>query len=318
MMVFHCPSRRVFHERCQDIVRNVAADGFAIIDAWDTECATLKEVAGRFGHIQTHVRADADGLVGIAADTMVNRDWENYRAEYTGVGTEEFLPHTDGSYLNGLVRRDDGRYIHLLPPKMLVLQCWQSAETGGASILIDGQRVYDALSREKPRDLDILSTKGSVTYCRDDQVALDRAVFEALDDGNVMLRFRYDSTAYVADWALEAFHALQRDYFANPKYQRRFTLRAGQIVAIDNSRMLHGRDSFSDGNAGHGRKLRRVWLAHDRLPVLLNAANEHRDRRALRPFQCYDILPSPAPQAAGAGAIGIRRAAADLRLSARA
>ncbi len=33
------------------------------------------------------------------------------------------MTHTDGSYLEGLVRHD-GAYVHLLPPKMLLLQCW--------------------------------------------------------------------------------------------------------------------------------------------------------------------------------------------------
>ena len=57
---------------------------------------------------------------------MVNHEWENYRSEYHGVSSEEFLPHTDGFYLQGLVRHN-GEYIRLLPPQMLVLQCWQPA-----------------------------------------------------------------------------------------------------------------------------------------------------------------------------------------------
>ena len=175
-----------------------------------------------------------------------------------------------------------------------------------SNILIDGLEVYDALSQENRRCLDILSTKGCVTYCRDDQIALDRAVFEELSDGTVMLRFRYDFAAYVADWALEAFHALQREYFANPKYQRRLGLRSGQILAIDNARMLHGRQAFSSGTAK--RRCRRVWLAHDRLPILHNAANEERNPRALWPYRAYDILPAAALyDAAVSKPVGIRK-----------
>ncbi len=309
MTTFHCPSPERFFERHRDIADHIAIRGYAIIDAWDTECSTLKQVAESFGSVQTHIRADANGLVGISTETVVNRDWETYRSEYAGVSTSEFLPHTDGSYLHGVVRKD-GRYIQLLPPKMLILQCWQNATAGGASILIDAQRVHDDLARRNPDDLRTLSTKGCVTYCRDDQMAIDRAVFEHLDDGTIMLRFRYDSTAYVADWAVEAFHRLQQDYFMNPKYQVRFTLAAGQIIAIDNYRMLHGRDSFSNGNPGQERKLRRVWLAHDRLPVLRNAAGEHRERRALKRFECYDILLGASDRAfAPPPSIGIREAA---------
>lgn len=316
MTVFHCPTRQHFLDRYEDIANHVAVHGYAVLDAWDTESSTLKEVSERFGNVQTHIRADANGLVGISTETIVNRDWENFRSEYSGITSEEFLPHTDGSYLHGLVHRGEGHYIQLLPPKMLVLQCWQSAASGGANILIDGQRIYDDLATENQRHLRILSTKGCVTYCRDDQIAVDRAVFEEMNDGTVMLRFRYDSTAYVADWAVEAFHSLQQDYFSNAKYQSRLMLTKGQIIVIDNSRMLHGRDSFSTDDTSLTRKLRRIWLAHDRLPGLRNAAGEHHERRALTRFQAYDILPAATLYATTTPhAIGIRKAAVTSRLS---
>jgi alpha-ketoglutarate-dependent taurine dioxygenase len=310
MMMFHCPTRQSFSDCYQDIAEHIAARGFAVIEAWDAETTTLKEVSERFGNVQTHIRADANGLVGISTETMVNREWEKYRSEYTGTSSDEFLPHTDGSYLHGLVCRD-GRYIRLLPPKMLALQCWQSATVGGASVLIDVQQVYDDLANNNHEYLRILSTKGCVTYCRDDQIALDRAVFEELQDGTIMLRFRYDSTAYLADWAVQAFHSLQQNYFANRRYQTRLTLAKGQVIVIDNYRMLHGRDSFSNGQAGQERKLRRVWLAYDRLPVLRNAADQHRERRALKRFEAYDILPPAIASAAMAPprSIGLRLAA---------
>ena len=308
-MKFACPTRERFLERYGDIADQIAAHGYAVIDAWDCECATLREIAERFGSVQTHVRADANGLVGISTETVVNREWEEFRSEYSGITTEEFLPHTDGSYLHGLVRHEHD-YIQLLPPKMLILQCWQSAVAGGASVLIDVQQVYDDLARDRPHHLQVLSTKGCVTYCRDDQIAMDRAVFEELEDGTVMLRFRYDAAAYVADWANDAFHCLQQDYFANPKYQDRFSLAKGQVIIIDNYRMLHGRDSFTNGSSGQERKLRRVWLAYDRLPILHNAANEHRDRRALKRFEAYNILPAAASAAtAPPHFVGIRKAA---------
>jgi len=308
MIVFRCPTRDHFHGRFQEIAEHVVAHGYAVVAAWDTECATLTEVCGCFGRVQSHIRADDNGLVGIGTETVANRDWEAFRSEYMGVSSEEFQPHTDGSYLHGLVHRGE-TYIQLQPPKMLVLQCCQSAGEGGGNVLIDGQRVYDDLARENAHALEILSTKGCVTYCRDDQIALERAVFERLADGTVMLRFRHDSTAYVADWAIDAFHALQEDYFENPRYQSiRLVLEMGQILIIDNYRMLHGRATFSNDPSGKQRNLRRVWLAHDHLPILRNAAGQHLQRRALKRFQAYDILPASEAYAP-ASRFGIRRAA---------
>jgi alpha-ketoglutarate-dependent taurine dioxygenase len=309
MSTFCCPTRTEFHALRDAIADRVATDGYAVIEAWDAESTTLKEVSEAFGRVQTHIRADANGLVGISPDTIVNREWEKFRSEYHGVSTEEFLPHTDGSYLHGLVHQGD-KYIELLPPKMLLLQCWQSAESGGANLLIDGQLVYQDLARTNPSDAKILSTKGCVTYCRDDQIAFDCAVFQPLPDGTMMLRFRYDATAYVADWAVEAFHALQRNYFGNARYQSRLSLTPGQILVVDNYRMLHGRDAFSSSQTGKVRSMRRVWLAYDRLGVLCNAVGEHREKRALQRFKAYDILP-PAPSYATAATldVGIRLAA---------
>jgi alpha-ketoglutarate-dependent taurine dioxygenase len=311
MTIFLCTTEARFLQLRDAIAGHVASHGYAVIEAWDAETATLRAIAERFGRVQSHIRADANGLVGISTETVVNREWENYRSEYHGVSSEEFLPHTDGSYLNGLVHRDS-KYIQLLPPKMLLLQCWQQAAAGGASILIDGERVRRDLARQHPRCLDILSTPGCVTYCRDDQIALDSAVFQRLDDGTIMLRFRYDGTAYLADWAFDAFHMLQNEYFSDPRYHVSMTLAKGQVALIDNYRMLHGRASFSDAaaEAGKKRSLRRIWLAYDGLRVLRNAIDQHKDRRALLRFKAYDILPASSDYAAAAPMpIGIRLAA---------
>lgn len=306
---FRCPSHASFLGQRMAVADHIARLGYATIDAWDATPETLTAVAECFGQIQSHIRADASGRVGIAVETVVNRDWEAFRSEYHGVSSAEFLPHTDGSYLHGLVARD-GDYIELLPPKMLMLQCWQAAAAGGANLLVDGARVLADLRRERPADARILATRGAVTYCRDDQIALDCAVFQDLGDGSAMLRFRYDNTAFVADWAAEAFARLQRDYFGNPAYHQRAELAPGQILAIDNYRMLHGREAFANGPDSAKRSMRRVWLAHDRLPRLRNALGEQPTRRALQRFEAYDVLcPSANLGAMPAGGISLPRAA---------
>jgi alpha-ketoglutarate-dependent taurine dioxygenase len=317
MNTFRCVTRDMFAQAHEAIADHLVTHGYAVIQAWDAEAATLKEIAEHFGRVQSHIRGDANGVVGISTEASVNREWESFRSEYIGVNSEEFLPHTDGSYLHGLVCQDD-EYVELFPPKMLVLQCSQNAAVGGGNILIDGQRVYRDLAKEKPHYLDALSRKGSVTYCRDDQIALGCAVFETLDDGTIMLRFRYDAAAYVAEWALDAFRAVQKDYFANPSYQSQLKLTSGQILLIDNYRMLHGRDAFSDGPAEQKRSLHRIWLARDRLPVLCNAAGQHRDKRALNRFKAYGVLPASGAYAARSPLpIGIRKGGASPQVELR-
>lgn len=317
MNIFRCDTRDQFLDAYDAIAEHIVTRGYAIVEAWDAEAATLKEISEHFGRVQSHIRADANGVVGISTEVVVNREWENFRSEYTGVSAEEFLPHTDGTFVHGLVREDDD-YVELFPPKMLVLQCCQNAAVGGGNVLIDGQRVYRDLAKQKPPYLDALSTKGCVTYCRDDQIALDRAVFETLDDGTIMLRFRYDHAAYVADWALDAFHAVQKDYFANPHYQQQVKLAKGQILLCDNYRMLHGRDAFSTGQPEQKRSLHRMWLARDRSPTLHNAADQHREKRALKRFQAYGVHPASEAYAATAPlSLGIRKSGAAASIAPR-
>ncbi len=311
MAIFRCASEHRLTQLRDAIAAHIVAEGYAVVEAWDAETTTLRAIADRFGRVQSHIRADADGLVGISTETVVNREWEPFRSEYHGVSSEEFLPHTDGSYLNGLVYNGSD-YTQLLPPKMLLLQCWQQAKAGGASILIDGNRVRRDLARRNPRCLEMLSTPGCVTYCRDDQIALDSAVFQRLDDDTIMLRFRYDNTAYVADWAFDAFDMLQSEYFSDPNYHIAMTLTKGQVALIDNYRMLHGRASFSDTGSepGQKRSMRRIWLAYDGLRTLRNAIGQHKDRRALQRFKAYDILPASSEYASAEPMqVGIRLAA---------
>lgn len=315
MNAFRCETRDRFLDTYEAIVDHFITHGYAVIDAWDAEPATLVDISEHFGRVQSHVRAGANGIVGISTDAVVDREWTKFRSEYIGTSSEEFLPHTDGSYLHGLVR-EAGTYLELFPPKMLVLQCAQSASVGGGSVLIDAQRVYRDLAVTHPGHLEALSRKGCVTYCRDDQIALNCAVFETLDDGTIMLRFRYDSAAYVADWALDAFHTVQADYFANPRYQTHLKLSNGQVLLIDNYRMLHGRDAFANGPTEHKRSLHRIWLARDDLPIRYNAANEHLERRALARFKAYGVLPRPDANAAIARVpVGIRNTNAFARVA---
>jgi alpha-ketoglutarate-dependent taurine dioxygenase len=292
--VFHCASQQGFLEQADSIAAHLSRRGYAIVEAWDVDYSTVIKVAERFGCIQTHIRADAHGIVGINPHAVATHNRDNGCRQYDKNSIENFLPHTDGSYLQGLVRHGDG-YIHLLPPQMIVLQFWQPPINDEAILLIDAQRILDDLAERDPQLLETLSTNGCINFCRDDQVAVNCAVFEALGDGTIMLRFRYDSTVFVAEWAREALDTLQRDYLSDPRYQIRATLRQGQIVVIDNYRMLHGHVSLTADAQSPLQTLRRVWLARSYLPVVHNAAGQHVDHRVLKRSHGYRILP-PSPE----------------------
>jgi len=56
---------------------------------------------------------------------------------------------------------------------------------------------------------------------------------------------------------------------------------------MDNLRVLHARHQFTDGNLK--RKFRRLWIADDTRMVFKNILNQSPLRRAMLPFQKYNI-----------------------------
>ena len=70
MTIFRCPSEASVLLDRDAIADHLACHGYAMIEAWDAESGTLRAIAERFGRIQSHIRADAKGLVGISTDTV--------------------------------------------------------------------------------------------------------------------------------------------------------------------------------------------------------------------------------------------------------
>jgi len=287
LQAIECPNQVDLPGAMEQVVAAVAADGFAVVQPWDDQSSTFRSIAQCLGIVQSHARADEHGITGEGAP--VNVEWKAFEGEYLGVASGDFLPHTDGSFLNGLVHQD-GAFRRLEPPKMVLLQCMRKAEAGGENFLVDGQVVFDALARRHRNYLDTLMTPGCVVYCRDDLIALDCAVYERLPDGAIRIRYRYDSVSYVSDRASDAFHCLHHEFHMNSAYQRPLDLAEGQILLIDNYRMLHGRKSFAHAQGPSKRRMRRVWLAPDAVCRYSNPDRDARARRALKPFESYRLF----------------------------
>jgi hypothetical protein len=139
-----------------------------------------------------------------------------------------------------------------------------------------------------------LMSPGAITYCRDDQLALDRPVFEQIGPNQFTIRFRSDSKAYSPSWALPAVQALHWKYHMSPEYRERMLLHEGQILVCDNTRVLHGREPFSeeDNGTGAGRKLRRLWIMDEHSATLHNLEEEIPTSRALDPYKPYGVVPN--------------------------
>jgi hypothetical protein len=172
--------------------------------------------------------------------------------------------HTDGMHREGYV------------PDYFTLFCVRQAQQGGELLIVD---VADVLVRLKGRP-DILSTlRGDFffdTRASDPALpqAIRRPVLEDYRDGTRIHYFReYIESGQKrcggGDLTIAQREAL--DYMdallADPALQKSVRAGAGQMLFINNSRLVHGRTDFVDApGPGQGRLLFRTWIdASERL-----------------------------------------------------
>ena len=187
-------------------------------------------------------------------------------AAYTAVALE---PHID---LPNWERSPDFQFLY----------CLANESAGGASVFTDGAAVAEALRAEDPEGFRILSEVPIDFRFQDEtsDIAM-RAPVIGLDEQGRPTRIRFNN--WIRDSLrlpveqVEPFYRAYRRYWEllrDPRYAIRFTLRAGEMIAFDNLRVLHGRAAF-DPNTGH-RHLQGCYVDRDllrsRLRVLQRGA----------------------------------------------
>lgn len=264
--------------------------GFCVVntEGGSGSIADLLGVASWLGEVQDHVRRSVDGVIG-EYERSVRLDWVPFREEYVSLGTNALQPHTDGAYLDGVVATRDGTLHRIGPPKFVALQCVAQSSLGGDNILIDASRVARDLGAAFPETFGVLCRHGCVTFCRDDLFVAEKPIFERFGGNRLRVRFRYDAHIYAPRWSQPAINKLHTEYNLNPLYQVVVKLEPGQILIVDNHRMLHGRTAFSEGGRRHFRK---VWIYDETLDHLYSVSEGtgRINHRALLAFMAYDAL----------------------------
>ncbi|KAI0560567.1 Taurine catabolism dioxygenase [Gracilaria domingensis] len=290
--IYRVESEDALQDLLPQIVDRVHEKGFVVVDPWDNYENTFKIIGEHLGHIQRHIRANEHGIVG---ETPTTLDWAAFSDEYFGVNSEEFNPHTDGTYLKGATLVN-GKLYEVNPPRMLLLQMAQPASQGGANYVVDAQRVLMDILEERPEMLKTLMKSNCLLTCRNDLISRGYPVFSMKDYNRMRLTFRFDAKVYVAEEDLKAVCMLNQDYFLNEKYRVRCPLTKGQILVVDNWRVLHAREKFvSTDTADCKRKLRRIWLGEDEPRCMMNVFNRAKENRAMKSFEKYGIIRSQVP-----------------------
>ncbi|MFD0262411.1 TauD/TfdA family dioxygenase [Kitasatospora indigofera] len=180
------------------------------------------EAAERFmASLLQHRDADPDGLT-VVRDTGRHQG----RAGFAGLGRGDLSLHTECAQLPR-------------PPRLLLLACARTAETGGESLVVDGRAVLAELAGFHPAALEALAAPRAAYFGGAD--GHFAPVLEHLPDGRWRLRLRQDPLARFSPGAEAHLPALRS---AVERNTTRLRLACGQGLVLDNHRILHGRTAF--------------------------------------------------------------------------
>ena len=157
----------------------------------------------------------------------------------------DLAPHTDNPYRNPV-------------PCIQILQCIENEVTGGLSTLVDGYTVSEKLKHDFPDYYKIL-TEVKIRFQFIDQTIVleDWAEMIKLDEsGNFkQVRFspRLDFVPLIDKEKLELFYSARKklsELYNSENYKIEFKLLPGDLLMMDNYRLLHGRTKYdaSEGN----------------------------------------------------------------------
>jgi len=165
-------------------------------------------------------------------------------------------PHTDNPYRNPV-------------PCIQMLHCIENEVSGGLSTLVDGYTVTEKLKNDFSDFYKIL-TEVKVRFQFIDQsvVLEDWAEMIQLDEDRKFKQVRFsprlDFVPLIDKEKLELYYSARKkvsELYNSDKYRIEFKLISGDLLMIDNHRLLHGRTSY-DANEGR-RFLQGCYIDYD-------------------------------------------------------
>jgi gamma-butyrobetaine dioxygenase len=206
--------------------------GLVLIRRLPTDPQCILAVARRFGHVR---------------ETNFGRYFEVYSRP--GANDLAYRPvplgaHTDNPYREPV-------------PGVQLLHCLVNETTGGLSTLVDSLAVAASLGEEDPEGLELLaSTPVRFRFIDADEELIEHRPIVQRDVCGRMTGVHYsprlDYLPLLDAAATRRYQRARRrlsELCADPRFELRFPLRAGELVMFDNSRVLHGRTAF-DPNEG--------------------------------------------------------------------
>ena len=165
-------------------------------------------------------------------------------------------PHTDNPYRNPV-------------PCIQLLHCINNEVTGGNSTLVDGYTVVDKLKKDYPDFFKILTEiKVRYQFIDEDVVLEDWSEMIKLDENQNFKQVRFsprlDFVPLMDKEKLNLYYAARNkisELYNSDRYRLEFKLVTGDLLMMDNYRLLHGRTSY-DANEGN-RFLQGCYIDYD-------------------------------------------------------
>ena len=165
-------------------------------------------------------------------------------------------PHTDNPYRNPV-------------PCIQILHCIENAVEGGHSTLVDGFTVTEELKEKYPEYYKILTeVKVKYQFIDKDVILENWAEMIELDENKNFKQVRFsprlDFVPLIDKKKLDVYYKARNkisELYNSSKYRIEFKLLPGDLLMMDNYRLLHGRTSF---NANEGNRfLQGCYIDYD-------------------------------------------------------
>jgi gamma-butyrobetaine dioxygenase len=201
--------------------------GFIIFTGVPTESKAVLQVGSVFGFVR-------DTNFGAHFDVRSVPDANDLA--YTSLFLDA---HTDNPYRSPV-------------PGVQLLHCLVNETSGGLSTLVDGFAVAEALRSQDPQAFEILTRVPVRFRFRDEDTELVRSSSLIEVDGTASLQAinfspRLDFVPLLPPSELTAYFKARKAFdqlLRSPKYEIRFLLNSGDLMMMDNRRLLHGRTAF--------------------------------------------------------------------------
>jgi gamma-butyrobetaine dioxygenase len=201
--------------------------GFIIFTGVPTESKTVLKVGSAFGFVR-------DTNFGAYFDVRSVPDANDLA--YTSIFLD---PHTDNPYRSPV-------------PGVQLLHCLVNETSGGLSTLVDGFAAAEALRAQDPDAFGILARTPVRFRFRDTDTELVRSASPIELDGAwrieaVNFSPRLDYVPLLRPQELAAYFRARKAFdhlLRSPRFEIRFLLESGDLMMMDNRRLLHGRTAF--------------------------------------------------------------------------